>query len=213
MKRLTQVGEGLQAVLMHRLLTRALVTGHFVPHGQCLLWDPPLLWLDVVSDSIIAVTYYSIPLLLIYLVSKRRDLPFRWIFWTFSIFILSCGTTHAMDVVTIWYPAYWAAGAAKAVTAIASLACIVALIPLMPKVLAVPTQARLENTNRERQRERKERKRLETRFRDLVESAPDAKVIIDATGTIVLVNGQTDKLFGYQRQEVIGKPVEILLPE
>jgi signal transduction histidine kinase len=144
---------------MHALFTQAFAPAHFVPHGQCLLWDPLLLWLNVVSDSIVAIAYYSIPLLLIYFVSKRRDLPFRGIFWMFSIFILSCGTTHALDVLTIWYPAYWAVGAAKAMTAIASLVCAIALIPLMPRALAIPTRSRLEDTNRELEREVAECKR------------------------------------------------------
>jgi len=136
---------------MHALFGQAFAAGQFMPHGQCLLWNPLLLWLDVVSDSTVAVAYYSIPLLLIYLIGKRRDLPFRSMFLMFGIFILACGTTHALDVLTIWYPAYWAAGAAKVVTAIASLVCVVGLIPLVPKVLAVPSQARLKDANRELQ--------------------------------------------------------------
>jgi PAS domain S-box-containing protein len=58
-----------------------------------------------------------------------------------------------------------------------------------------------------------ERKRGEERFRSLLESAPDAMVIADATGRIVLVNSQTERLFGYQRSELLGQPVELLLPE
>jgi PAS domain S-box-containing protein len=52
----------------------------------------------------------------------------------------------------------------------------------------------------------------EQRFRALLESAPDAMVIVDGAGTIRLVNAQTEALFGYQRQELLGRPVEILVP-
>ncbi|HSZ20622.1 MAG TPA: PAS domain S-box protein [Candidatus Acidoferrum sp.] len=58
-----------------------------------------------------------------------------------------------------------------------------------------------------------DRKRIEERLRRLLDSAPDAMVIAGNDGRIVLVNTQTEKLFGYKREELLGQPVEVLVPE
>ena len=58
-----------------------------------------------------------------------------------------------------------------------------------------------------------ERKRMEARFRATVESAPTAMVMIDQTGTILLVNAEMERLFGYHREELLQHKIEILLPE
>src|SRR5215469_5673546 len=58
-----------------------------------------------------------------------------------------------------------------------------------------------------------ERKRAEERFRLVVESAPSGMLMINREGRIVLVNAQTEKLFGYGRGELLGQPVELLVPD
>src|SRR6476659_2982944 len=90
--------------------------GPFVPHGHCYLWQTGLVGLHVISDALIALAYYSIPIALLYFVRQRQDLPFKWIFLLFGAFIISCGTTHLLEIWTLWYPTYWLSGGMKAVT-------------------------------------------------------------------------------------------------
>src|SRR5439155_15052927 len=130
-----------------------------MPHGHCYLWRPEIVWLHVVSDVVIALAYYLIPVALVYLVRSRRDLPFNWMFLMFGLFILGCGTTHLMEVWTVWHGTYRLAGIVKAVTAVASLATAALLVPLVPRALALPSHAQLEAANLKLEREIGERRR------------------------------------------------------
>jgi PAS domain-containing protein len=53
----------------------------------------------------------------------------------------------------------------------------------------------------------------EARFRGLLEAAPDGIVVVDTSGRLILANSRIERLFGYRRDELIGQPVELLLPE
>ena len=78
------------------------------PHGYCFLWNQRLVLLHVLSDSLIGLAYVSISVTLIYFVYKMyHDLPFRWIFVAFGGFIIACGMTHFLEVLTLWYALYW----------------------------------------------------------------------------------------------------------
>jgi two-component system NtrC family sensor kinase len=130
-------------------LAQLLSSEGFMPHGHCYLWTPSLLWLTVVSDGIIALAYLSIPVTLIYFISKRHDLPFNWMFAAFGVFILACGATHVMDIWTTWFPNYWLSAIVKAVTAVASIVTAILLIKLVPAALLIPSRHQLDKVKDE----------------------------------------------------------------
>lgn len=138
-----------------------------LPHGICLLWHPGLIWLHVISDSLTAAAYYSIPVALAVFAIRRRDLEFRWVFLLFGLFIMACGTTHLMGVWTLWRPDYVVDGLLKALTALASVLTAAVLWPLIPKALALPGPARWDAVNRTLETEIAERRCAESRVRHL----------------------------------------------
>jgi len=69
-------------------------TGPFVPHGHCYLWQRGLVGLHALSDGFIGLAYFAIAAALIYFVQRRKDVPFRQLFWLFAAFIAACGVTH-----------------------------------------------------------------------------------------------------------------------
>ncbi|HLM74235.1 MAG TPA: ATP-binding protein, partial [Polyangiaceae bacterium] len=102
-------------------------------------------------------------------------IPFSWMFLAFGVFIITCGLTHFMDVVTIWQPVYWLDGSVRAVTAVASAGTAALLFPLVPKAIALAGAAEvahargleLEKTYEELARahaKTKEIEQLKTRF-------------------------------------------------
>lgn len=200
----------------------------YIPHGHCYLWQPGLLWLHVLSDLLIALAYYSIPLLLVYFVRQRDDVPFRGVFILFILFILSCGTTHMMSIWTLWHPAYWLSGLIKSMTAIVSMYAAFELIPTLPQALALRSPAELEAANQaleleianrqqtelalqrlnleleQRVEQRtKEYKDSEQRFRSLFEAAPDFIYLLNLKGEIEQVNPAIVQQSGYTESELI----------
>ncbi|BAY64161.1 PAS/PAC sensor hybrid histidine kinase [Calothrix brevissima NIES-22] len=137
----------------------------FIPHGHCYLWKTDLVWLHILSDAVIAIAYYSIPATLFYFVNKRQDLPFHWVFLLFSGFIVACGTTHLMEIWTLWHPTYWLSGLIKALTATISLFTALQLVPLVPQALALPSPAQLEQANQQLQTQINERLKIEAELR------------------------------------------------
>src|ERR1700704_3542996 len=132
------------------LLKALLSPSGFMPHAYCFSWNARLVWLHFVSDSLIALAYFSIPITLVYFIRRRKDLPFNWIFVCFGIFILACGATHVMEVWTLWHATYWLSGITKAVTALVSVPTAILLVRLIPQALALPSPEELRREIAER---------------------------------------------------------------
>src|SRR6266567_410632 len=113
------------------------------PHGACLLWKPELIWLNAISDALIASAFFAIAFVLAFFVWRRRDIQFSAVFWAFAIFITACGATRLLSVVTLWVPAYGIEGITKGLLALISVAIAAALLLLLPRILVLPSRYQL----------------------------------------------------------------------
>ncbi|MEX1024390.1 MAG: response regulator [Planctomycetota bacterium] len=127
-----------------QFLQQLFDTSGFPPRWQCGSWTSGHGWLHILSDLGVWSAYVAIPCVLGYFFLRRKDLPFRRIFLLFGAFILACGTTHFLEAVIFWWPAYRLAGVIKLVTALVSWATVFALIPIVPKALAMRSAEALE---------------------------------------------------------------------
>ena len=182
-------------------------------------WNPGLTW-HLIADTLIAFSYAAIPVTLIYFVRKRRDFPRSWMFVCFGTFIVVGGAAHVMEIWNVWHPSYWFAGALRAVTALAYVSTAILFVQFIPEALANASQGSPEqgttslvNRTDELARANQALHASEEKFKALLESAPDAMIIVSRGGRIELINAQTEKLFGYTRSELLGKGVDILVPE
>jgi two-component sensor histidine kinase len=130
-------------LLWPALAARLFGSNDYLPHLFCYLGRPTLVWTHVIADSLIGLAYLAISVTLAYLVYKaRRDIPFHWIFLAFGLFIIACGGTHFMEVVTVWKPVYVFSAAVKIFTALASLMTAVVLPFNVPTILTLVQRAK-----------------------------------------------------------------------
>src|SRR3989441_5733048 len=182
---------------MSDFLREIFTSGGFMPHGHCYLWRPGLVWLHVVSDSLIGLAYVAISVTLAYLVSRIRNIPFNWMFLGFGLFIVACGGTHFMEVWTLWQPRYWLSGDIKLITAAASLTTAFALPPLIPKVLAMIQDAKLSKERKQQlELANRELETLNARLKELDELKMQffANVSHELRTPLTLVLGPTEKI-------------------
>ncbi|MGZ5027432.1 MAG: PAS domain S-box protein, partial [Methylobacter sp.] len=193
---------------------------NLIPHGYCLSWSPLLLWLSVISDVLITLAYYSIPLTLVYFLRQRKDLPYPWLLVMFAGFIVACGTTHLLSAITVWIPLYWLDGLFKAITAVLSVATAVLMLWIAPKFLLLPRALQLQTEMQQRKTAEEalrvanaELQKNIARTQMLFDSALDGIITMDHDGNVTGWNTQAEHIFGYSCEQAFGcKIAELIVP-
>lgn len=189
----------------------------FMPRWICGRWSEGHGWLYIVANISIFIAYFTIPLLLLSFLKRRKNTSFRGIFIWFSLFIVFCGLTHLVDAIMFWYPVYRLNAILLSTTALVSLITVFKLYKLIPKALQLKSLSELENELQRRTVELEETNILlhkrELGFKTLVNSNPDMIAEFDAKLTYKFVNKAILNAVGSGRksEDFIGKtPVEVL---
>jgi len=175
------------------------------PRWHCGQWSSFHGWLYIVSDLLIWAAYFTIPIVILRYISKKQGIKFLRLYFLFAAFILACGATHLLDAIAFWIPLYRLNALVLFITGVISWVTVFYLIKNLPLLFSMQSQKALES-------EIELRKRSEEKFKGLLEAAPDAMVIVNEKGEIVLINRQTEILFGYTKEELTGRQVETLVP-
>jgi len=142
-----------------------------IPHGACLQWTPELIWLNAVSDAMIAGAFFTTAFVLGFFVwRRRRDVMFGGVFWAFAVFATVCGVTRLLSILTLWVPAYDIEGLVKGFLALTSVGITAALLLLLPRILVLPTRIQLQQAYAALEEEIRQRRNAEAmvkRFQEI----------------------------------------------
>jgi PAS domain S-box-containing protein len=140
---------------------KRLLDSDFAPHGQAFVEQPEVLWIHVVSDALIALTYLLILIALASFVRNRAGLSRRGTFALIAFFVFACAVTHLMEIWSVWHGTFRLFGLVKAITGMAGIVAAVLLLKAIPDALSLPSSEELnvarlmlESEKADRERER-----------------------------------------------------------
>ena len=125
-------------------------TADWPARWYCGNWSDFHGWLYIISDLLIWAAYFLIPVFLFRLVILRKDFPFQKVVWLFGAFIVLCGTTHFVDAIIFWWPAYRLSAFIRLLTAVVSMTTVYVLYRILPNVLLLRSVKELEHEISER---------------------------------------------------------------
>lgn len=180
-------------------------------------WPASVVWLNIVADMLAALSYFLIPLIILYVVFRRPDMKFRGMLTLLSVLFLCAGVVHLVAVSSAWYGVNGVYGVTKFVMALVSFLTVYALLRNLKKILTIPSpaqyQAALKKVSDEEFRSSllEIEKRGEAIFKFSLELFPTGLLVIDGRQEIRIVNHALASMFGYEEEELIGENLSILL--
>lgn len=110
-----------------------IFSGNFIPQGFCLMWQPGLVWMHVLADLTMAISFLFISFAILVLACRRsKNLLNKRVLYMLGMFALFCGMTHLVSIAGIWIPVYYVIGTVKIIAAAVSLATAILILPLIP---------------------------------------------------------------------------------
>lgn len=167
---------------------------------NCGHWTDFHGWLYIISDISIWAAYFTIPFVLVNFIIRKKDVPFPKIFWLFGAFILACGTSHLVDALMFWWPAYRVNALIRLITALTSWATIFALYKVLPDAFSLKTPRELEKVVEQRTWELHQRIN-EIRF--LADAMPQKVWTAKPDGDIEYFNVQWSAYTGLSTTETV----------
>lgn len=193
---------------------------NYLSPGQSSLWQSDYLWLNVISDGFIALAFILIPICQYVIQHQKPESPYRPIIIMFIVFILACGVTHLLGIWAAWSGEYAIWGYSKALAAFLAMGTAIIMIvslrrlpalkdPEEFKELSVALQKKIDDQNAATE----QLAQTEQRLRAFLKQAPDAMVIVRASGQIEYSNDMMNAMYGYPPSGLDGKFVRELVPQ
>jgi len=171
-----------------------------MPHGYCLSWQPGLIAALVLGNALTAIAYFTIPLVILRFIRQRNDIDFQRLHWLFAGFIVTCGITHLLHVIELWYPVYYLEAIMDMATAVVSIIAAVLLWKLLPVFVHLPSSHQLQSANDELKKTGAALKERELQLRNLGDSLPDSflyqQTVVDEKIKFLYISSGIERLNG-----------------
>ncbi len=166
----------------------------------CFKWNPVLVWLYVVSNTGTAIASIVLSIFLIYLHRRiRYTVPYSSVLLWFALIGISCAAGYALDIYTIWVPAYYLSGIGKVSTAVICLCTAHLIRPAIPKILNLVDNYEIATVA---QRE------SNTKFKEAFDHATIGMALVGLDGHWLKVNRSLCEIVGYSEEELLTKTLQ-----